>query len=557
MRLIYIHTLEIDEFFGDKIPPYLILSHTWEDEELKFEDWQESDDAKRTAIRQRKGYFKIFNACKFVRDGLSSPSEYIWIDTVCIDKRSSAELSEAINSMFDWYARSQRRIVYMSDVVTDVPIPQSSTGGKTELPSHVRTQFLGSRWFTRGWTLQELLAPAALLYVSGHWTILGTSDDLRQLVSKASGIPEKILRGTELSGIAAIHKMRWASRRRTTRLEDTAYSLMGIFNVNMPLIYGEGSKAFRRLQLEIIKESNDHSLFLWDIDRRGTSIFAPSPQAFESKHSRLSKKSMALSTSRPYYMTNNGLCMTLPLLKTADDRVFLAIMDFITPDHAQYCLILSQGFSDQWFAFGAIPVAFPRFLDEGLGTQYRKVYLQATDSACLTHSPRASLTHLNGHSFMFTYIWKFSNTSVADVVVIDDGRWLPVSIKSQPVGMLKLHRTKHAQALVIRFSNDETKEVFWYAIIYHDEYSWFVYPMGSKSPRFGNYDRLTEDILERINMFSSPVQKENIMSHILAAHNSGKHFFVTICKPSWPSWPVFYQREGFAQCPVIFLQIGE
>ncbi|OIW27820.1 hypothetical protein CONLIGDRAFT_551906, partial [Coniochaeta ligniaria NRRL 30616] len=173
------------------------------------------------------------------RDGLA----YVWIDTICIDKSSSAELSEAINSMFKWYRNAAICYAYLSDV------PQ------------VRLEY--SRWFTRGWTLQEMIAPQELRFYDANWDALGTKSDLLDRLCDITGVDTTALRGGNLRFFSVARKMSWASRRQTTREEDIAYCLLGIFDISMPLLYGEGSKAFIRLQEQIIKEYDDESLFAW------------------------------------------------------------------------------------------------------------------------------------------------------------------------------------------------------------------------------------------------------------------------------------------------------
>ena len=175
---------------------------------------------------------------------------WAWIDTCCIDKTSSAELSEAINSMFDWYRQAAVCYVYLHDVTSHELGPTS--------------EFYRSRWFTRGWTLQELIAPTSLIFFTKQWSILGTRTDLADDVAKITGVDTDILlHHSELGTVSISQKMSWAAHRETTRLEDRAYSLLGIFGVNMPTIYGEGRAAFYRLQEEIMKVSSDQTIFAW------------------------------------------------------------------------------------------------------------------------------------------------------------------------------------------------------------------------------------------------------------------------------------------------------
>ena len=247
MRLLHALRGEIKSFIvDDDIPPYAILSHSWGEEEITFQDWQ---DMPNPQLRQRKGHLKIRYCCEqALREGL----EWVWVDTCCIDKTSSAELSESINSMFRWYTNSKICYAYLSDV--------SFTNDQTMFDS----EFCKSRWFTRGWTLQELIAPAAVTFYSTEWHLLGNRSSLSGLIHSTTLIEPKYLNGTNLHLAGAAKKMSWAAHRQTSRIEDTAYCLLGLFDINMPLLYGEGEKAFRRLQEEIIKTNpEDHSLFAW------------------------------------------------------------------------------------------------------------------------------------------------------------------------------------------------------------------------------------------------------------------------------------------------------
>ncbi|KAK0648804.1 heterokaryon incompatibility protein-domain-containing protein, partial [Cercophora newfieldiana] len=299
MRLIDTETLALSEFFGDSIPKYAILSHTWGAEEVTFQDWDDLGKASR-----KKGFAKIEGACAKARShGLS----WVWVDTNCIDKTSSAELTEAINSMFQWYARSEVCYAYLSDVRSaDAP-----SGGIRE-----------SRWFKRGWTLQELLAPERMTFYAADWSTLGSRNgSLLSIISDTTGIGKKYLlrhgRVTPQDAPVA-RKMSWLAGRTTTRVEDIAYCMLGLFDINMPLLYGEGIKAFTRLQHEIIKVSNDHTIFCWswnkDVPENWTSILAHSPSQFLG-----CGRVVEISGHRPsdeisiYSMTNAGLSIQLPV----------------------------------------------------------------------------------------------------------------------------------------------------------------------------------------------------------------------------------------------------
>jgi hypothetical protein len=172
------------------------------------------------------GYFKIRCCCALAA---SMGYRYVWIDTCCIDKTSSAELSEAINSMFKWYKYARQCFAYLSDV------PRSD-----EKPDAANSAFRQSRWFTRGWTLQELLASSEVWFYNSEWDCIGDKRNMAELISSITCIESDYLNRTKWIGKASVaKKMSWASKRGTTRLEDRAYSLLGIFDVNMPLIYGE------------------------------------------------------------------------------------------------------------------------------------------------------------------------------------------------------------------------------------------------------------------------------------------------------------------------------
>lgn len=266
MRLINTQTLHLDEFYGAAVPPYAILSHTWTAEELNFQDWlyvhrqnpprwgwvHLEDEV--TKIKAQEGYRKIRKACEWAG---GHGCYWLWADTVCIDKTSSAELSEAINSMYDWYSRAVICYAFLEDVPPSTPEECIRAGSK----------FRASRWFTRGWTLQELIAPPQLVFMSSSWTRICEKAEVSVAIEQNTGIHPKYLSGTrslQRAGAGVSTIMVWASRRQTTREEDAAYCLMGLFGVNMPLLYGEKSRAFRRLQLEILQTSADWTFLDWD-----------------------------------------------------------------------------------------------------------------------------------------------------------------------------------------------------------------------------------------------------------------------------------------------------
>ncbi|KAH7357301.1 hypothetical protein BKA65DRAFT_225114 [Rhexocercosporidium sp. MPI-PUGE-AT-0058] len=175
--------------------------------------------------------------------------------------------------MFCWYQASAACYALLSDVKVDPnkdifdSSMAASAGNSLPLDDTVIQELRSSRWFTRGWTLQELVAPSNVHFYSQEWTYLGSKKDkngFQDLISGITGITAVILDGLiSVEELSVAQRMQWASGRHTTRSEDLAYCLMGIFGVNMPLLYGKGMKSFALLQEEILKGSNDQSLFAW------------------------------------------------------------------------------------------------------------------------------------------------------------------------------------------------------------------------------------------------------------------------------------------------------
>ncbi|KXJ91873.1 heterokaryon incompatibility protein-domain-containing protein [Microdochium bolleyi] len=249
MRLLHTLTHRLE----DKPPGsvrYAILSHTWRDRELLFADVAHADAAQ--GWKSEECARKVLQACALAK---SEGYDFIWVDNCCIDKSSSAELSEAINSMYQWYGMASVCYAFLADA-------ESST------------DLQACRYFTRGWTLQEMIAPSQLKFYNREWRCLGSRGDMSQQLSEITQIPLELLvdRETHLQSRYSMHilqttsvatRMSWASKRNTARPEDIAYCLMGIFGVNMPLLYGEGGqRAFRRLQQEIMKRCGDQSILI-------------------------------------------------------------------------------------------------------------------------------------------------------------------------------------------------------------------------------------------------------------------------------------------------------
>lgn len=326
MWLMHTVTAGLWWFVGDAIPEYAILSHVWS------EHGEQEFQATRKLLSEPTGCLsapygplncgfpqgvklssKVQRCCEFAaRLGY----HLAWIDTCCIDKSSSTQLSEAINSMFLWYSEAGVCIAYLEDVpdaphrpedLVDAPLDLvdvadadlDSTDG-VEIsrgptahsdPPLDRAQwhlrFSDSKWFRGGWTLQELIAPHVVLFVSENWRMFGTKATLAQELERITGIDAAVLTfHQKLSEVSIAQRMRWASQRKTKRIEDRAYSLQGLFGVTMPAIYGEGDAAFIRLQEEIMKLSPDQTLFTWQPAFPHTdshaNLLAASPSFFES-----------------------------------------------------------------------------------------------------------------------------------------------------------------------------------------------------------------------------------------------------------------------------------
>ncbi|KAI4949152.1 hypothetical protein J4E91_005616 [Alternaria rosae] len=293
----FIQVRELEEGGPDK---YAILSHTWGHGEVTYQDMR-ADSASG-----RIGYSKVKQACKIA---LELGYRYLWMDTCCIDKTSSAEVSQAINSMFQYYQEAEYCIAFLSDWDT------ASRDGLRK-----------SRWFKRGWTLQELLAPKRVKFYDANWQYRGDKIELSDDIQAAAKIQRAVLDGSiALEDVPVAVRMSWASSRETKYIEDTAYCLLGIFHINMPLLYGEGKKAFLRLQEEIIKQSTDMSIFAWrskDDDQKYTGLLATSPELFASMDTLVSRPD-ALVQSREYNITNRGIRFHLPLTQDEESGYFL------------------------------------------------------------------------------------------------------------------------------------------------------------------------------------------------------------------------------------------
>ncbi|OGM48982.1 hypothetical protein ABOM_003095 [Aspergillus bombycis] len=297
MRLLSAKTLKLIDFPPDEIPQYVILSHTWGVEEVLLSDIEDP------TARTKKGWAKVESTCdQAMKDGF----QYVWIDTCCIDKTSSAELSEALNSMFLWYMNAALCYAYLSDVPGNCDVEQKDS------------EFENSKWFTRGWTLQELLASSKIIFFSHEWVKIGMKSTLTATLSRITNIDEEVIENpTLLDSVSVAKRMSWAAHRKTTRPEDAAYCLMGIFSVNMPMVYGEGEKrAFIRLQEKIMKQYDDRSIFAWYDPAASPDtqhgLLATSPAQFAFSHNIVAYNPW--ESCAPFSMTNRGLHIDLPIV---------------------------------------------------------------------------------------------------------------------------------------------------------------------------------------------------------------------------------------------------
>ncbi|KAL9052895.1 MAG: hypothetical protein Q9162_005121 [Coniocarpon cinnabarinum] len=304
--------LQGEELLKQESVPYVIISHTWQEPEVMYDDiasfntlklsstWDKADSAAR-----------LLRACANVQRH-PGRVKHLWMDTICINQRDPSEVSTAINSMFRWYREAQVCFAHLCDY------PSAKVGNPTQ-----------SRWFTRGFTLQELVAPKQVLFFDKDSNPIGDKHSMQSALTERTQISKNFLLQVDNIGYASIsQRMSWSAGRKTTVPEDIAYSLLGLFGVNMPLLYGEGAdRAFRRLQEEIMRYSDDHSIFAWRSHRdsagSASGLLAPSPDCFEDAGHYLHDG--GIGNDEPFRMTNKGIEIMLPLLDTRD--CFIASID--------------------------------------------------------------------------------------------------------------------------------------------------------------------------------------------------------------------------------------
>jgi hypothetical protein len=300
---------------------YSILSHrwTWGNDEILYVDVLCMD----SGVKSKGGYAKFADACALAeRLGY----EFLWIDTCCINKTDAAELAEAINSMYRWYSMANVCIAYLQDATSTAQITESE-------------------WFNRGWTLQELIAPKDVRFYDRDWNYIGDKFSLCNMLVRETGIPADVLQNSKPPQACSIaQRMSWAAKRTTKRPEDMAYSLMGLFDVNMPMIYGERERAFIRLQEQIISKSADESIFVWDLDLLEDStrdarnvycgLLASSPACFER-----CGDVVCIGRSRGFSINQFGLSTSFPAQPYTFDT-YQASLNCTKAEAAGYCAIL-------------------------------------------------------------------------------------------------------------------------------------------------------------------------------------------------------------------------
>jgi hypothetical protein len=363
MRLIDVNTLELRSFSDNDIPDYAILSHTWGPDEVSYQElvWinrikalsssfnepslssstasLSSQDEQSSLVLagmemllranwspdttsgamteenflERPGYSKIVKAAKEAQD---LKLNWIWIDTCCIDKTSSSELQESINSMYRWYWNAKVCLIYLSDIARPT---KSDTNTVSEF---ARAAFKSCRWTKRGWTLQELVASCFCRFYYQDWRFMGEKIEFLEELADATGIPISVLdERRSVQEVSVAERMSWAANRETTRLEDTGYCLLGLFDIQMPLLYGEGEKAFIRLQQEILRTTDDYTLFAWSAITTDKSTYrgllARSPLEFRDCGSV--ERENVMSTF-PISSTPIGLRVQFEFLPDPDDK---------------------------------------------------------------------------------------------------------------------------------------------------------------------------------------------------------------------------------------------
>ncbi|RPD55477.1 HET-domain-containing protein [Lentinus tigrinus ALCF2SS1-7] len=356
MRLLNTRTGRFRWVDGPAEVKYAVLSHVWSrGEEQSYQDLlriqcnADGQDSSNEGSILLAASPKIRNACAHaLADGI----EYIWMDLCCIDKTSSAEVSDAVLSMYAWYTHAAVCYAYLDDVEAD------------EDPRLPSAKFRWSRWHTRGWTLPEVIAPKAVTFLSADWRALGTKHELAEVLEAVTGVDKGVLtHDVPLDSISVARRMSWAAKRLTTRQEDEAYALLGLFGIHIPIMYGEGAHAFLRLQEEILRTTMDQSLFVWGAgmsdcaldaelyDETRHTLLASSPAAFARSAGvqviRCAalvgpEQRTALGGELPAYeFTPYGIRTWFPMLSVGP-KVCLALLPCLDEDGGRLALVLKK-----------------------------------------------------------------------------------------------------------------------------------------------------------------------------------------------------------------------
>lgn len=385
MWLINVETFEL-EFFPSPPPRYAILSHTWGADEVIFEDMHNNVPQ----VREKLGWAKIQLTCEEAR---RDRCPYAWVDTCCINKASSAELSEAINSMFSWYRSAVCCYAYLSE-------SQLTLSEYVEMsPREMKRHLAQCRWFTRGWTLQELIVPRNVVFFSRGWDRIGTKATLLDQLVDITGIdPEVLEHMHRMFRVPVARRMAWAARRQTTRVEDMAYCLLGIFNVNLPLLYGEGEKAFIRLQEEIAKQHRDLSLFAWrqrSDSQEYRGIFAQSPSEFAKCTGIVSRNNPFFSPMN-FTVSERGMLFEMDSSSLHSDTTYVLFLncldDFKSPNlpaQRSWVGIYLQKFGDVYVR--AVPEKLAPLTTYGMSAAAKSNSGKANETICV----QKTLAHMH------------------------------------------------------------------------------------------------------------------------------------------------------------------
>jgi hypothetical protein len=439
MRLLNATTFKFKDFNDAQLPPYAILSHTWGSEEVSYKEIRfvqqivtlpkhlrkndialaaltvaagiESDQTLsewRKSFTNRAGLKKILGTAKLASEKLL---DWIWVDTCCIDKSSSAELQEAINSMYRWYQRSTYCVVHLEDA------EPYEVGQPWAL--HFRNVLRDSKWITRGWTLQELIAPSVVDFHDSSWLYIGSKQDDMTSIRVVTGIPEYVLATGDLSRASVAQKMSWAAKRTTTRREDRAYSLLGIFNVHLPLLYGERENAFLRLQEEIMRTTPDDSIFAWSATEGSLSTYrgllARSPEEFGLAGSPGERESSQLiyPGHGTFATSNLGLRVEMRIRPyTKDERdtdLYLGMLHAPCGDDRRRIALVLRKLKGQQFA----RVAANSFED------WDPASVTITTALYIEHTPRIPLSLKSRLMHCFYFRRSSSETPVPSYVIRD------------------------------------------------------------------------------------------------------------------------------------------